>query len=147
MDHPYIILGTATLLGWLLYTAIYRLLLHPLAHIPGPQLAALSTWYECYYDCFYGGGGQYMFKLKELHERYGPIIRPTPSEVHVSDPEFLDTIYAMRNRNYPSAGGLMVDQSVGGAEDFNHHKLRREAMNPFFSIKEILALDPRLRKK
>ena len=147
MDHPYIILGTATLLGWLLYTAIYRLLLHPLAHIPGPRLAALSTWYECYYDCFYGGGGQYMFKLKELHERYGPIIRPTPSEVHVSDPEFLDTIYAMRNRNYPFPGGLMVDQSVAGAEDFNHHKLRREAMNPFFSVKAVLDLEPRLRKK
>ncbi|KAK5130696.1 hypothetical protein LTR08_001726 [Meristemomyces frigidus] len=147
MDHPYLVLGAVTLLGWLLYTAVYRLYFHPLAHIPGPRLAALSTWYECYYDCFRSGGGQYTFKLKELHKRYGPIIRPTPSEVHVSDPEFLDTIYAMRNRNHPFRSGLMVDQSVGGAEDFNHHKLRREAMNPFFSVKAVLDLEPRLTHK
>lgn len=147
MDHLYLVLAAAILFAWLSYTAIYRLFFHPLAHIPGPSLAAISSWYECFYDCFHAGGGQYPSKLKELHEKYGPIIRPTPWEVHVSDPEFLDTIYAMRNRNFPLTGGPMVDQSVAGAEDFNHHKLRREAMNPFFSVKAVLELEPRLTHK
>ena len=32
----------------------------------------------------------------------------------------------------------MVDQSVGGAEEFGLHKMSREAMNPFFSPKSVL---------
>lgn len=49
--------------------AIRRLFLHQLAHIPGPKLAALTWWYEFYYDAILPG--QYVFKIQELHERYG----------------------------------------------------------------------------
>ena len=51
------------------YTTLYRLVLSPLAKVPGPKLAALTSWYECYYDAF--KPGQYVFKIKELHEQYG----------------------------------------------------------------------------
>lgn len=56
-------------LGWLISLAIYRLYLHPLAKIPGPKLAALTFWYECYYDVSLPG--RYVFKIKELHGQYG----------------------------------------------------------------------------
>ena len=49
--------------------AIYRLYFHPLARFPGPKLAALSQWYEFYYDVVLKG--RYIFKIKELHEKYG----------------------------------------------------------------------------
>ena len=49
--------------------AIRRLFLHPLAHIPGPRLAALTWWYEFYFDVIQPG--QYVFKIQELHKRYG----------------------------------------------------------------------------
>jgi hypothetical protein len=112
----------AALIAWTLYTLLQRLFFHPLRHIPGPWLYRLSTWPTAYHDL---RGGQLPFALKQLHSQYGPIIRPTPDEVHISDPDFLDTIYAMRNRNQPFAGGLMVQQSVGGAESWDLHKLRR----------------------
>lgn len=51
------------------YTILYRMVLSPLAKIPGPRLAALTSWYECYYDVF--KPGQYVFKIKQLHEEYG----------------------------------------------------------------------------
>ena len=113
----------AVYLIYLLWLTIYRLFFHRLRHIPGPISARISTWYTTYHDLF--RPGQLPFAIKELHDAYGPIIRITPDEVHVSEPEFLDTIYAMRNRNAPYPGGLMVAKSIGGAEDWDLHKLRR----------------------
>lgn len=40
--------------------------------------------YEAYYDLILGG--QYTFKIGELHKQYGPIIRISPWELHISDP-------------------------------------------------------------
>ena len=56
---------------YLLYITIHHLVFHPLASIPGPKLAALTSWYECYYDVV--KRGQYVFKIKELHKQYGMI--------------------------------------------------------------------------
>jgi hypothetical protein len=49
--------------------AAYRIFWHPLSHIPGPKLAALTIWYEGFFDLFQGG--KYTFKIAELHEKYG----------------------------------------------------------------------------
>lgn len=48
---------------------IYRLYYSPLSKFPGPKLAAATYWYEFYYDAILRG--RYMFKIKELHEKYG----------------------------------------------------------------------------
>lgn len=49
--------------------AVRRLYFHPIAHIPGPRLAALTWWYEFYFDVI--KPGQYVFKIQELHKKYG----------------------------------------------------------------------------
>lgn len=56
---------------YLLALAFHRLYLHPLAKFPGPKLAALSRWYEFYYDVALRG--QFTFHVQELHRRYGTI--------------------------------------------------------------------------
>jgi hypothetical protein len=53
--------------GWLV---ISRLFLSPLARFPGPRLAALSNWYEFYYDVLLQG--QFTAHIQELHKKYGP---------------------------------------------------------------------------
>lgn len=47
----------------------YRLYLSPLAKFPGPRLAALTYWYEFYYNVV--RRGQLTFELAKLHEKYG----------------------------------------------------------------------------
>jgi hypothetical protein len=49
----------------------YRLFLHPLAKFPGPKLAAITRYYEAYYDVIQNG--QYTFKIVELHKKYGKL--------------------------------------------------------------------------
>jgi hypothetical protein len=60
-----------SLVAYSLALAIYRLFFHPLAHIPGPKLAAVTGWVEAYYELLHGEGGQFMLKYREWHKKYG----------------------------------------------------------------------------
>ena len=53
--------------------SLYRLTLHPLARFPGPKLAAVSGWYETYYDCFLLG--KFSEHINKLHKDYGELPR------------------------------------------------------------------------
>ena len=49
--------------------AVYRLVFSPIARFPGPKIAALTGWYEFYYDFFQRG--KYLFEIEKMHEKYG----------------------------------------------------------------------------
>nr|KMM71131.1 cytochrome P450 [Coccidioides posadasii RMSCC 3488] len=105
-----------SIIGYIVGTLVYRLYFSPLSKIPGSKLAAATLWYEFYYDVILGG--QYTFKIKELHQKHGsnhvhwghgmlsfnvrtdssvgPIIRISPYEVHIDDPEYYHTLYSHR---------------------------------------------------
>lgn len=61
------ILGTA-LVYWTAWI-YYQLWSSPLAKFPGPKLAAVSRYYELYYDGFKTHG--YARKIRVLHKLYG----------------------------------------------------------------------------
>jgi hypothetical protein len=73
------------ILVYLIYTVLFRLYLSPIAQIPGPKVAALTWWYEYYHDVV--TYGKYIWKVQEFHQQYGPIVRISPSEVHINDPD------------------------------------------------------------
>jgi len=52
--------------------AVYRLYLHPLAKFPGPKLAAVTSWYEAYYEIALTG--QYWKQISLLHDQYGMFV-------------------------------------------------------------------------
>lgn len=50
----------------------YRLFLSPLAKFPGSKLAAVTGWYELYYDVI--KKGKYLFEIEKMHDKYGMCI-------------------------------------------------------------------------
>jgi hypothetical protein len=52
-----------------LWRTFYNLFLSPLAGIPGYRLAALSIFYEWYWDCIQPG--RYCFEIMKMHKELG----------------------------------------------------------------------------
>lgn len=63
------VLAIVFFIGWTISLVTYRFFFHPLSCFPGPKLAIATYAYEWYYDLVLGG--QYTFKLRELHAKYG----------------------------------------------------------------------------
>ena len=64
------LIGLAVVLFlWLGATTVYRLYLSPIANIPGPKLAALTGWYETYFDCI--KQGRFWVEVEQMHKTYG----------------------------------------------------------------------------
>ncbi|OAA55716.1 Cytochrome P450 [Cordyceps fumosorosea ARSEF 2679] len=137
---------------WLVYAVclgIYRLYYSPIAHLPGPKLAALTQYYEFYYDIILGG--QYTFRIVKMHEQYGPVIRISPWEVHVSDHDFHPELYAGPHRRRHKwifwAKQFGAPHSGLSTLDHDHHRLRRNPLNQFFSTKSVRDLQPILEER
>jgi len=67
-------LSTLTALAAILVTypivlALYRVTFHPLAKFPGPKLAAMTLWYEFYYEVILWG--QFTNRIEWMHKNYG----------------------------------------------------------------------------
>ncbi|WEW59639.1 hypothetical protein PRK78_005118 [Emydomyces testavorans] len=147
-QHPYMVLClllTAAVSG----LSVYRLYFHPLAKFPGPKLAAVTLWYEYYYDGI--KQGQYTFEIQRMHEKYGPIVRISPHELHVNDPSFIDILYAgggkRRDKYEYYATQFGLPESLFGTANHDHHRLRRSALNRFFSKAAVTQLEPMITKK
>ncbi|KAI1141447.1 putative cytochrome P450 [Hypoxylon sp. FL0543] len=132
------------LVAYLIGLVVYRLYFHPLSEFPGPKLAAATVWYEFYYDGI--KGGRYTFKIREMHEQYGPIIRISPNELHCNDLGFIDTLYAggsaRRDKYAYYATQFGISESAFGTVNHNLHRLRRGAINRFFSRASVSKLEP-----
>lgn len=97
MAYNILLTAPVLFLGWLVSLAVYRLYFSPLAKFPGPKLAALTKWYEAYYEIVLNG--KFSFHIEDLHRKYGPIVRITPFEVHIQDPPFWETLYVKHNKS------------------------------------------------
>ncbi|KAF8867135.1 cytochrome P450 [Acephala macrosclerotiorum] len=136
---------TLVVLAGAVYTiapGIWRLYFSPIAKFPGPKLAALTygkistkndpptLWilltiarYETYYDIFCGG--EYLWKIQKLHEKYGSTISIDPHEQHV----------------------LALEGSIFASASHDLHRKRRDALAAFFSKESSRRLLPLIQER
>lgn len=67
--QQWVLLFLLAVLTWFSAVVTYRLYLGPLAKFPGPRLAALTGWYETYFECY--KRGRYWVEIEKMHEKYG----------------------------------------------------------------------------
>ncbi|OBT86257.1 hypothetical protein VE02_05868 [Pseudogymnoascus sp. 03VT05] len=106
---------------------IYNIFLHPLARFPGPihYRASILPWA---YETF---RGTLTFTVLGLHERYGPVVRISPSELCFSDPQAWRDIYGttVGQENpkyrgvYGSLSGHMAESILAAGQE--KHKVMR----------------------
>jgi hypothetical protein len=142
------------LLTSLVYTAIYKVSFHPLAHIPGPKLAGVTYLYQTYFSlvggsCYYVKSKRctrYMvrlFRSVNLTDYEGPLVRITPDELHFSDHANFEIINYTGSKYQKSAlyDAFVIGYSPFSSRSPNVHRICRSALNPFFSPKMVLGLE------
>ncbi|KAF5262557.1 hypothetical protein FOXYS1_6721, partial [Fusarium oxysporum] len=138
----------ALISAWLAFKVLQALYnvspLHPLSKIPGPKLAAATYLPEFYYDVILVG--RYTHAIKQMHEKYGPIVRINPNELHCADMSFSDEIYAVggRKRDKPFHqvnGSAAGTGNAFGTPDHDLHRARRAPVAKFFSRAMIARLE------
>jgi Cytochrome P450 len=75
----------------------------------------------------------------------GPIIRISPHEIHIDDPDFFDKLNSFQgkwNKDPYTAHQFANPGSSVGTIDHDLHRKRRMAVLPFFSKTKIYALEP-----
>ncbi|KAJ0124041.1 Trichodiene oxygenase [Diaporthe amygdali] len=87
--------------------------------------------------------------IKSLHEECGPIVRINPIHIPINDPTYMDDIYASGNKHkrerdpwFPHASeNGFLNGSLLQTMDHDTHRMRRGALNPFFSKRAIQDLE------
>lgn len=80
----------------------------------------------------------------------GPIIRITPFELHIDDPDYYATLYERTGRRDKYAyfsGRFGYASDSFSTIDHETHRMRRKALSPFFSDKKISEFQPVIRNK
>ena len=143
IDHKWSLLAVASL-AYIASVCIYRRFFHPLAKVPGPLLPAVTKLYQSYYN------RRFYIQIEKLHQRHGPIVRITPNEVHLAEPDNYEKIYYMGSKFGKSPifyNALCVPHSTFGTPPNDIHKIRRGALNPMFSRQKVLELERIVQQK
>ncbi|KUJ16052.1 cytochrome P450 [Mollisia scopiformis] len=125
--------------------AVYRLHFSPLARFPGPKLAALTRWYEAYYEIWCQG--HYYREIDRMHDIYGPVVRVAPDELHIRDSKFFNSVYMnpkVNKHGWDKRFGAQT--STFTTVESAPHRRRRAALSPMFSKRAIQGFEPFIRR-
>ncbi|KAG7093583.1 hypothetical protein E1B28_007249 [Marasmius oreades] len=140
-------LNTVILLVFLYVTA-RSLGRKSLDRFPGPFLARWTTLYRMYYDLV--KRGEWVEHIRKLHIIYGPIVRVGPNELHFSNPEAYNEIYAVGSKfskDEATYKPILGRGHVFAIIDPHEAMTRRAMVLPYFSRRSTLDRERVLKQK
>ena len=123
-----------TILVTCLIVSIYNLYIHPLSSYPGPRLWAITRLpYVRALFC-----GRLHIEIKEIHDKYGPVVPIAPDELSFIEASAWHGIYTggMANQGFPkykAYSDVQGFESLFDASDENHARLRKLLGKRFFA--------------
>ncbi|KAH7371279.1 cytochrome P450 [Pyrenochaeta sp. MPI-SDFR-AT-0127] len=129
-------------LGWVIYSRYF----HPLAKYPGPFFASISRLWLII-DVAKGNAEK---TQRQLHARFGSIVRIAPDEIAIADPEAIKVIYAIHSGftktdfyvPFRAAWGRYPDLFTN--LDEKQHAQRRRIVNNVYSMSNIIQMEKRI---
>ncbi|KIK70272.1 hypothetical protein GYMLUDRAFT_150862 [Collybiopsis luxurians FD-317 M1] len=136
--------------SYLVGLALYRVFFHPLHKYPGPILAALTDWYEGYYNIVKSGG--MVAEIGRLHKLYGPVIRVGPNTLHFNDRRAYHDIYTygstlVKDPKIYLSIGAHAPNGLPSLCDPQEAKSRRALLGPLFSRQALIELEHTIQRK
>lgn len=110
--------------------AIYNIFFHPLSKFPGPRLWVAFQFPKAYS----ASSGRLPYKVLELHQKYGEVVRIGPNDLAFANPQAWQDIYGLQSgrvqnrKDHFSYPVHNYDENVGDiifGEDVQHARLRR----------------------
>ncbi|KAL2110426.1 hypothetical protein VUR80DRAFT_8124 [Thermomyces stellatus] len=128
-------------LAWsALYQVVYYRFFHPLSKFPGPFWGSITRLWITYHNV----KEDECQTFRELHRKYGPVIRITPTMLLVSDATKLPVIYnrnASKSQHYIT-GSFGKDESLFNMQDAKvHARFRKIAAGPY-SFSNVKKMEP-----
>ncbi|KAI5845680.1 putative cytochrome P450 monooxygenase [Morchella snyderi] len=112
---------------------------HPLSQFPGPFIASFSRLWIVYWNLL---GVEYL-KEYDLHKKYGPVIRITPTMLLVSDPKMLPEIYHRRadKADHYVTGSFGKTPSVFNIQPHEVHAAARKRIAQPYSMTAVKPME------
>lgn len=132
LENKVVCIFLAATIGLFYFTILTPFYLSPLKNVPGPKIAAVTKWWILYITW----AEKRNRTVHELHKKYGPIVRLSPSEVSISDPDYLKDIYI--SGNYDKSGFYAQFSNYGEHCTFSiltkkDHIKKRKASAPLYN--------------
>ncbi|KAI1763200.1 cytochrome P450 ClCP1 [Hypoxylon sp. FL1150] len=138
-------IGCSLVIIYFAGVAFYNVFLHPLRSFPGPLLWRASPFPKS----IRLAQGKLNFQVRDLHAKYGPIMRIAPNELAFSDPQAWKDIYGHRHNGAPELpkyDGLyrIIDNIPRGIINTprDEHSMLRRQLAHGFSERSMQAQEP-----
>ncbi|KAI1209013.1 cytochrome P450 ClCP1 [Annulohypoxylon truncatum] len=129
------LIGVVLVVSVIVGKAIYNVFLHPLRSYPGPflwKLFPLARWIRFSH-------GDLPFYMRELHTKYGPVVRIAPNELAFCHPQAWKDIYGHRSGGAPELPKYEyfyravdnIPRGILNAHRDEHAALRRQLSHGF----------------
>lgn len=90
--------------------------------------------------------GQYVFRIKEMHDENGPVVRISPGELHINEPDFIPELMPTTVRKTEKCPRILqlfgFSEAAITTKDHDVHRMKRASMSRIFSKESVRRLEP-----